>query len=816
MYNHSFRQSFLSIAVLVLAGGVAAFANSENGSITGTVTDSSGAAVTDAKVELHQVAGSALVITTSDNTGHFEFGNVAGGQYLLDASAPGLGVAQPVSVSVSPGESKNISLNLVVSAVRTQVSVTAASEPQSVDQISKQLDVVQARDAEQRGIFSVGDAIRYLPGVRVNTVGGPGTLTEIQIRGLRTTDTAVLINGFPFRDPTSPQDEASAYIGDLLLVDTSHIEVLQGSGSSLYGSNAMAGVVNIITAAGGGPFHGDVDVQGGGLGLFRGVARGSGGAFDNRLTYSAGVSRLDVTQGVDDAGAVRDWSGQGGITYALKSNMRIGADVFANTGFLQENVSPTTTTTAPVTGIIPAIPLTAAQRQLAEVKLPFDPGSATFVPSLGNPDAGRYSDFVNSLFRFEHEVNSRLSYRLAYGIVSTNRNNTDGPGGPGYQPQFNTSDRYSGRIDTVQGRVNYLFGSHQVVTAGYEFQQEHYRDVSTDQNPDPTQRAYYSTDARQRINAGYFQDELRYLGNRLDILLSGRYTQASLDQPVFVNGGPSPYAGQPLAPPPSAYTGDASVAYFFRSTSTKLRAHVGNSFRLPSLYERFGGFLYQGYDFAYGDPRLAPERAVSGDFGFDQYLFHDHLKISGTYFYTRLQQIIFFEDLPIQYIDPYGRTSGYVNVGGGMSRGVEVSGEFRPTGRTSIFASYTYVNSKDATSQYYTGTSIDPLQIPGILPNTVSIIATQQLGRKIDLALDFLGGSDYLWPLYGVSDFEPHPYQFAGPKQLGLSAGYTLSMSDRISTRFYVRVSNALDQEYYEQGFRTPGRWAVGGVHFSF
>jgi len=814
MYSTSFRS--IAFAIAVLAAGTRLFASSAVAIVAGMVVDSSGAAVSAATVSLHRIAGTALLITKSDRAGRFAFADVTPGQYLLDGSASGLTVARPETLTVSAGETKAIAVHLVISAVRTEVSVTAADEPQSVDRVSKQLDTLQASDAEQRGIFSIGDALRFLPGLRVTTTGGPGDFTSIQIRGLGTTDTAILIDGFPFRDPTSPQDEASAYIGDMLLVDTSHIEVLQGSGSSLYGTNAMAGVVNIITNSGGGAIHGDVDVQGGGLGLFRGVARVSGGVLDNRLGYSAGVSNLDVTEGVDEAGAVRDWSGQGSITYALKPNMRLSANLFANTGFLQQNVSPTTTITAPVTGIVPNIPLNGAQRLAADENLSYDPGNATLVPSLGDPDAGVYSHFVNSLFRFEHEVNSRLSYRLAYGLVSTNRNDADGPGGPGYQSAFNTSDRYSGRVDTLQARVNYLFGSHNILTGGYEFQQEHYLEVQTDQNPDLTQRAYYSTNARQRTNAAYFQDELRFFGNRLEILLSGRYTQASLDQPAFVNGGPSPYAGIPLPTPPSAYTGDSSIAYYFRGTSTKVRAHVGNSFRLPSLYERFGGFLYQGSDFAYGDPRLAPERAVSGDLGFDQYFLHDRLKVSATYFYTRLQQIIFFENLPPQYIDPFGRTEGYVNIGGGMSRGVELSGEFHPSRRTSLFATYTFADSTEAISPYYTGTPVDPLQMPGILPHTVSVIATQQLGHHVDVALDFLGGSDYLYPIYGVSDFEPHPYRFAGPRQLGLSAGYSLSVREGTAARLYVRVSNALDQDYYEEGFRTPGLWVVGGIHFSF
>jgi len=231
---------------------------------------------------------------------------------------------------------------------------------------------------------------------------------------------------------------------------------------------------------------------------------------------------------------------------------------------------------------------------------------------------------------------------------------------------------------------------------------------------------------------------------------------------------------------------------------------------LPSLFERFGGFLFQGFDFAYGDPRLSPERAVSIDFGFDQYLFQQHLKISASYFYSHLQEVIGFLDFPPGFIDPYGRTAGYYNTAGGIARGVELSGEFRPNARTAIFASYTYTNAQDRVSQYYTGTGSAPLQSPRILPHYATLIATRQLGNHFDLAADFDGGSDYLYPLYGYA------YRFAGPHQLGLSAGYSVHLTEQTAARFYVRVSNALGQNYYEDGFRTPSRWAVGGIHFSF
>jgi len=785
-------------------------AAADTGSLTGSVTDSSGSVVAGAAVNLHQVAGSALLTTSSDRSGHYSFRNVAEGEYLLDASSHGLTLIRSITFQIAAGESKTLDIQLAVSAIKTAVSVTAASEPQAIDSVSKALDVVNVPEVERRGLFAVPDAVRFLPGVRVATSGGPGALTTIQARGLPPEDTAILIDGFRLRDPTVTKGDASAQIGDLLLIDSPSIEVLRGSASSLYGTNAVAGTVNIRTDPGGGPTHGEVDLQGGGLGLFRGIARVAGGAWNDRFRYSVGLANLTVTDGVDHAGAVRNWSSQGAMSYALRSNMRVSATVSTKTGYVQEAVSPEPTPTAPSTGVISAIPITAAQMRLADAGLPYDAGSATFIPSLGDPDARVNARFAHSSLRFEHEVNSRLSYRVAYAFMDSVRNNWDGPGGPGsFQPLFNTSDRYTGRIGTLQARVNYLLGAHQLLTAGYEYEQEHFLNLSTDQNPDLARRAYFRTNAHQRSNAAFAQDEVRLLSGRLQVLLSGRFTQASLDQPQFINA-PSAYEGVKLPSPPAAYTGDAALAYFFRRTGTKLRAHGGNSFRLPSLYERFGEYVFDGFAGTLGDPRLSPERTVSVDAGFDQYLFHEHLKVSGTYFYAHLQQVVGYLSFPPDYIDPYGRYGGYYNTGGGISRGVELSSEFRPSRRTTISASYTYAKTQDRTSQYYTGLPVSPLQSNRIEPHSAKVIALEQLTKHIDLAMDFEGGSSYLFPLNGYA------YEFNGPRQLGLAAGYSVNWRDRVNTRFYVRVSNALNQDYYENGFRTPQRWAVGGVRFGF
>lgn len=808
---------FISAVLIYFLPASTVYGASGGALINGRVIDTSGAMVAGAQVTLHQTSGSVVFRSSSNQEGEFFFTGIPAGNYLADAAAPGLRTQKTVDLRLQPGEISRLTLTLVVSSITAQVSVTAAGAPQSVDETSKALDVVSSAAAERRGLFMLTDALRFVPGLTVSTRGGPGNYTEIQTRGLPTQYTAILIDGAPIRDPTSPHDDASALLSQLYLADSARIEVLRGSGSSLYGSNAVSGTVNILTASGGGPFHGDVDLQGGGLGLFQGAAHIAGGIAANRVSYTAAVAHMDETRGVDGVEASRAWAGQGGVQYEFSPTMHAAVDLIGTNGFVQPSITPSSLSNG--NGVIDAIPVPANQLKLADAGLSYNAGNATFLPSLGDSDAGIYSHVLDSLFRFDQEVSPSLSYRISYSRLTTERDVTDGPAGPitasYFPPSYNTSDDYQGSVDEFRARLSYALGTHNTFSAGYAWTRENYRETAADQDPNPATRVYDRTDARQNFQAVYGQDEIRLLNSRLQVLLSGRFTGIALNQPEIV-GGASPYTGARLGTPPSAWTGDASAAYFFAKTGTKIRAHVGNSFRMPSLYERFGGYFYNGVYYPLGDPRLSPERAVSGDLGFDQYLLGERVRFGATYFYSRLQQVVGFQAFAPTYIDPYGRASGYFNTGGGMSRGVETTLEIRPSRKTLIKGSYTYINAKDEMSEFYTGSGVDPLQMPRVMPNQFKLVATQEIGKHIDLAMDFDAGSAYLFPLFGYDYTASTAYSFPGPRQLGIAGGYTKTLGDRLTARFYARVSNALNQDYYQDGFRTPGIWAVAGVHLAF
>src|SRR5258706_3887960 len=100
-------------------------------------------------------------------------------------------MARSAAKAVTVTEPAAIDLTLDVASVRTEILVTATGAAQSTDEIAKSVDSLHAADLEKNAEFSVTEALRSLPGMRVQTLGGPGASTRIVTRGLRPQDTAI-------------------------------------------------------------------------------------------------------------------------------------------------------------------------------------------------------------------------------------------------------------------------------------------------------------------------------------------------------------------------------------------------------------------------------------------------------------------------------------------------------------------------------------------------------------------------------------------------------------------------------------------------
>jgi vitamin B12 transporter len=239
--------------------------------------DPLGAVIPGARVTLMTRSAHLRRTAVTDDAGVGTFDRVAPGEYLIEVDATGFTRPEPMQVFVEAGEQREVPVAVAVAGVNDYVVVTASGTAQRVGELSKAAPVVDRSEMGARDDRTIADALRTVPGLRIQQLGGLGAATSINVRGLRNEDTAVLIDGMRFRDAGATQGDASTFLSDLLITNVDRVEILRGSGSSLHGSHAIGGVLNVITQSGAGPLGGNLLVESGGLGTTRGHASLGGG-----------------------------------------------------------------------------------------------------------------------------------------------------------------------------------------------------------------------------------------------------------------------------------------------------------------------------------------------------------------------------------------------------------------------------------------------------------------------------------------------------------------------------------------------------------
>jgi outer membrane receptor protein involved in Fe transport len=174
-------------------------------------------------------------------------------------------------------------------AVSTEIApvvVTANRVPTPASEVGSSVSVISSDDLDHEQVPLVSDALRYVPSVNVTRSGGPGQITSVFTRGADSDHTLVLIDGIQANDPTSPTGAFD--FSTLTVDDIDHIEVIRGPQSTLWGSNAIGGVINIITKRGEGPLGGYVYTDDGSFNTYREGLGVSGG--NKTVNYS--LSRI--------------------------------------------------------------------------------------------------------------------------------------------------------------------------------------------------------------------------------------------------------------------------------------------------------------------------------------------------------------------------------------------------------------------------------------------------------------------------------------------------------------------------------------------
>lgn len=160
------------------------------------------------------------------------------------------------------------------------IVISPTSVPTPEAQIASSVTVITAQDIERQQRRTVPDILANVPGVNVVQAGGPGSQTSVFMRGTNANHVKVLIDGIDVSDPSNPA--RTFEFGHLLADDIERIEVLRGPQSGLYGSDAIGGVISIITKRGQGPAKVAATVEGGTFNTFNQAAslRGSKDKFD--------------------------------------------------------------------------------------------------------------------------------------------------------------------------------------------------------------------------------------------------------------------------------------------------------------------------------------------------------------------------------------------------------------------------------------------------------------------------------------------------------------------------------------------------------
>jgi outer membrane receptor protein involved in Fe transport len=231
--------AFVFLAALGLAMPASA------ATVSGLVTDSTGAALADARVTLRAIATGEETVVETDAAGRYRFDVPAAGAYIVIVARHGFAeAARTVVVEQSEGD-LDVPVSLELGVLNAEVSVTASRGEREVRRIPLHVETLSRAGVEQTNPLSTGDVLTQA--INVTPVGNGPFAVRPRLRGLDSTRLLVLVDGERLNTARQATDRTGAEVG-LISTDTiDRVEIVNGAGTLMYGSDALAGTINIIT-----------------------------------------------------------------------------------------------------------------------------------------------------------------------------------------------------------------------------------------------------------------------------------------------------------------------------------------------------------------------------------------------------------------------------------------------------------------------------------------------------------------------------------------------------------------------------------------
>ncbi len=312
-----------------------------------------------------------------------------------------------------------------------EVLVSATKTESYQAQSGASTTVITANDLQKKGKRTVLEVLRDVPGISIMQYGSFGGSSSMYLRGTKPGHTLVLLDGIELNDPM--KTDRSFDFAYLLADNIERIEVVRGAQSTLYGSDAMGGVINIITKKGEGAPKWQASLEGGSHNTFRETLGYSGS--ENKLSYSLSLIRLD-TDGVSKAANGAEDDGYENTTFSA----RLGYALFeeANLDFILRHV---------------------------DAKYDYDDGANQDDPNK----IGWWKSTVGKL-AFDQSVNSIWDYKLSLTCSETVRKYKDDP--DAVDTTDNTHNWYIGDMKKIEWQNNIYPVDWSEITAGFEYEEE--------------------------------------------------------------------------------------------------------------------------------------------------------------------------------------------------------------------------------------------------------------------------------------------------------------------------------------------------------
>ena len=760
-----------------------ASALADEGSIRGTVVDPQGARVASAAVTLlrdGQSAGAA----TSDARGEFAFMGLPEGRYQLEVTAPGFESRTTDPMFVGSSGRVVTQVPLQIGTLKQEVVVTASATEVVQSRTGAAVTVIDASALDSLGKVDVLELLRTVPGVSVVQMGGRGGATSLFVRGGNSNFNKVLIDSVPANDIGGAFD-----FGDLATTGVDRVEVMRGSNSVLYGSDAMTGVVSIVTKRGRSvrpEFMYSID--GGNFSTLKNNL--SIGGASKRFDYFSEYSYFRTDNHLpDNRFTNRVYAGRFGVALASGTDLgvtirRKDSDYQSPNAILFYTIPDDSFQTSKYTTVGATLQSQISDRWRAMAR--FGTTQQRNLFSNPTPTGDPFDPFGFGA----NYLGKVVTINGANGTSVTGRAILDYGGT--YPSVFNSKTNRQG----AYGQVDFRAASALDFSGGVRYEHEA---GFTEETPDPT---------ITRTNQGAF-GEVRASWARVHVTAGVGYEHNE----VF-RSHVSPRLSF------AAYLNDPAKG---GGSDTKVVLNVGKGIKAPSVFqEQSSLFTLVGTRAdALGVPPTGAERTKSFDVGIEQGFWKGRGRVRASYFRNQFDDLIEFLSkgvLPQLGIStdaanatPYG---AYVNSQSFRAQGLETSAEVQASRELRLTASYTFLDAEVLKSlsdgvlspainpafpdtpigQYSPLVSARPFRRP---PHSGSLTVAYAKGpAHIGVSGYFAGKSDDSTFLsdgfFGYSLLLPNKDLAAGYAKVDLSGSYLIHPR----LRWFVSVENVLNREY--------------------